>query len=170
MVEAKTVKDINEVLQQYHQKFDDSKVRKLLEDLESEMYSRADFFRDFISNNPELEDELDEYWSEFDSLGYGSDEHNEILDKVRDNVKGLKTCWVCTKIGVLKPKLMTSMLTDNAYIVKLCENCITKKNWVVKYKEKIEMDTEIPQGFTDQEKEFMTEYQKRLKTIKGQVT
>ena len=36
--------NINTILQEYHQTFDDSKVRKLLEELEQMMYDRALFF------------------------------------------------------------------------------------------------------------------------------
>lgn len=153
--------NINTILQQYHQKFDDNEVRELLEKLESMMYERASFFSELINTYPEFEEQTDDYWRELDDLGYGSEPHNEILDKLRNDVKGLAICWCCKKMGIIKPKIMQSVLSDKMYLVKLCENCITKSNWVVQYKEKVNADTPIPSTLPEEEKQLMIKYQKR---------
>jgi hypothetical protein len=155
--------EINEVLQQYHQKFDDSKVIELLEELEQMMYERATFFKEFPDDDEQLNDKIEDYWYDLDNLAYGSESHDDILNKLRDDVKGVQTCGSCKRISLIKSKLLTSVLTDTSYLGKLCETCYSKKNLVMEYKTKIDKDTVIPSDLTDIEKELMLDYQSGLK-------
>lgn len=158
---------LNCILQQYHQTFDDSKVRKLLEELEQMMSERALFFHNNnlnLDEDSKLFEDIGDYWCELDDLGYGSNAHDEILDKLRNNVTGLETCGCCEKIGIIKPKILSSILSDKVYLVNLCENCISKKNWTMKYKEEVEHDTKIPLELPEQEKQLMIQYQEKMKS------
>jgi len=161
--------DINTVLQQYHSKFDDNEVRELLEKLEQMMYERASFFHNDnlkLNEESELFEKIDDYWRPFDDLGYGSSIHDEILDKVRDDVTGLGTCGCCKKIGIIKPQVVSSVLLlsdkNKVYLVKLCETCISKKNWCMEYKQEIDKDTPIPSTLSEVEKQLMIQYQTTL--------
>lgn len=155
---------INDILEQYHQKFDDSEVRELLEKLEQMMYERASFFHNKnlnLDEGSELFEKMDDYWRPFDDLGYGSSTHNEILDKLRKDVKGLGECWNCGKIGVLKSKLTKTIACEILNIIKLCENCHgSGKIIIAKHKEVVDVDTPIPDDLTHTEKDAMREFQK----------
>lgn len=160
--------DMNTILQQYHEEFDDSKVRELLEELEQMMHERASFFtnRSDVDEDSTLFDEMDNYWHDLDNLGHGSNPHNEILDKLRDDVKGLGICSCCKKMGVIKPKVVSSVLSlsdkNKVYLVRLCETCISKKSWVMEYKEEIEKSTLVPLELPELEKQLMIQYQNTL--------
>ena len=85
MTKYSTVQD---VLAEYHKKFDDSKVRELLNQLAAEMSERAAFFHNNnldLDEDSELFEKLDDYWHPLDHLSYYSAEHDEILDKLRDD-------------------------------------------------------------------------------------
>ena len=157
--------DVNTILQQYHGKFDDNEVRKLLEKLEQMMYERALFFHNDnlnLDENSKLFDDIDDYWRDLDDLGYGSNPHNEILNKLRNDVTGLGTCGCCQKIGIIKPKILSSILSNKVYLGELCETCISKKNWTMQSKQEVEKDTLIPLELAEQEKQLMIQYQEKL--------
>ncbi len=160
--------DINGILQQYHDKFDDSKVRELLEELEQMMYERADFFRDFHhEENKDVDkktsEKVNDYWIDVDNLAYGSEQHNEILGRLKNDVSGMNSCWCCRRISALRTKMMQSIPSEELYLVKMCEKCYCEKVIVTKYrKREIEKDTEIPEDLSDEEKSLMEQFQESL--------
>jgi len=163
--------NINDILQQYHQKFDDGEVRVILENLEQMMHERAEFFRDFqYGENKDVDkttsDQVDEYWGDIDDLAYGSNQHDEILNKLQYDVKGMKPCWCCRRIAIIRTKLTKSILSDEIYLVKMCEKCYSSKHAIARYgKNKIDAESIIPVDLSEQEKEIMTSFQKSLEKI-----
>ncbi len=162
--------DINGILQQYHDKFDDSKVRELLEELEQMMYERALFFSKIDNydsegdvKNQKLSDDIDKYWRDLNNLKYGSDEHNEILNSLRSDVQGYDSCWCCNKVTILRTKIMQSIPTEKMYLVNMCEKCYSDKIAIASYgKQEINADTKIPDDLTDEEKSLMRQFQESL--------
>ena len=53
------------------------------------------------------------------------------------------------------------------YIADLCEHCYPKKHLIMKSKKEVTVDTEISSDLTDQEKEIMVQYQKKISLEKN---
>lgn len=154
---------IDTVLQKYHQKFDDSKIRKLLEELSDAMYARSSFFEKIDDGeSQELADKMDDYWRPLDDLKNSSEMHDEILDKLESDVTGMSRCNCCERISTLQSHVLSSALSQNVYLVDICEKCSVKDHLVMNSKRKIEIDTIVPSDLSDDEKQKMIQYQKSL--------
>jgi|APSaa5957512535_1039671.scaffolds.fasta_scaffold30437_6 hypothetical protein len=159
-----TEPDFNDILLRYHQTFDDSEFFEMKEKLEDMLFARTRFFQqiDSIPGNEKFNEKLEEYWRRLDDVSGEIIEPFSIFDDLRNNVKGLGTCGCCSKTGIIRHKLSVSAITEDHYIVSVCEHCFSKNIFAVNFKKKIDVDTLIPSDFSESDRIGMTAYQKKL--------
>ena len=156
-------KTLNDLLIEYHKKFDDSEFNELKEKLMELASPRASFFQDLANDESlgeELQEKMEDYWRAMDELQYANIEEFGIFDDLRKDVKGLARCDACGKIRELKPKLLVSVLgTGNMYIGNLCESCYNSQHLCMNSKTKVTKDLQIPKGLTKEEIKIIQDFQ-----------
>lgn len=157
------MKTYNDILVEYHKKFDDSEFTELVNKIEDMVYPRGEFFRDFANTDSlgqELQDKMEDIWRDFDSIPSELNDLMKVIDDLRRKVQGLSRCNACGKIKELRPKLLVSAIgTGNIYIGNLCEPCYNSKHLCMNSKIKVTKDLKIPEGLTEQEVEIIKEFQ-----------
>lgn len=155
MKDSRHETSFNDCLLQYFSKFDDSELDGLIEKIEELVYPRASFFQDLANTDSlgkELQDKMEDFWRDFDDIPSELHELFRVLTKLRREVSGLAKCESCGKMGVLKPKLLQSVLgTGKIYISNLCEYCYSSKTLVVNSKTELREGMDIPEGLKAEE-------------------
>ena len=95
--------NVNTLLEEYYQKFDDSEIKEMVEKLGDMMHERREFFTiDGDIQDKELDEAYDNYYYKFDDACCNIETYFEVIDELQSNVKGISPCGACGKMGVIK--------------------------------------------------------------------
>lgn len=156
-------KTMNDILIEYHNKFDDSEFTDLINQIEDMVYPRGEFFRDYANTDSlgtELQEKMEDIWRDFDDIPSELNDLMKVIDNLRTKVKGLSRCNACGKIKELRPKLLVSAIgTGNMYIGNICESCYNSKHLCMQSKTQVTKDSKIPEGLLEEEIQIIKKFQ-----------